>query len=288
MAKERNVVWFQAAGCSGCAVSVLNAESPAVKNLLVDEVVPGAHVSLKFMPTIMAGSGQIVLNVLKNCQTGEVKNFILVVEGSVLTSENGAFGLLGDDEKGKPIPMTKTLLELVKKADAIIALGTCASFGGIPKGSGNVTGAVPVSEFLKQNSVKKPLINVPGCPPHPDWFVNTVAKVILFGLPKPEELDELGRPKDFYGKLIHDNCPRRAHFDVGRFARNPNEPGCLYELGCKGPVTYADCPLRKWNNGTNWCVDNNSPCNGCTEPGYPDFMSPLYKKKIADEIKVKL
>ena len=288
MATEKNVLWFQAAGCSGCAVSVLNSESPNIRNLLIDEVVPGSHISLKFMPTVMAGSGQVVLNVLKDHTEGEPKNFILVIEGSVPTFSSGAFGLLGEDENKEHIPMMKTVLELAKKADAIIALGTCASFGGIPAAEGNITGAMGISEFLMTNSVKKPIINVPGCPPHPDWFVNTVAKVILFGLPKPEEIDEQGRLKDFYGKLIHDNCPRRAHFDVGRFAKSPNEPGCLYELGCKGPVTYADCPLRKWYNGTYWCVDNGSPCNGCTESGYPDFMSPLYKKTLADNIKLKL
>jgi len=274
MSSEKSVIWFQGAGCTGCAVSVLNTESPTVRNLLIDEVVPGAHISLKFMPTVMAGSGEIVMKVLKDATEGTPESFILVVEGSILAD--------------KYMPFAEELLGLVKKADAIVALGTCSAFGGIPAGFGNVTRAISIAEFLTRNSLKKPVINVPGCPPHPDWFVNTVAKVILFGLPKPEEIDELGRPKNFYGKLIHDNCPRRAHFDVGRFAKSANEPGCLYELGCKGPVTYADCPTRKWNNGTNWCVENNSPCNGCTEAGFPDFMSPLYKKTLADNAKLTL
>jgi hydrogenase small subunit len=108
--------------------------------------------------------------------------------------------------------------------------------------------------------------------------VGTVAAILLDGLPRPEELDEFRRPKAFYGKLIHENCPRRAYFDEGKFAQKFSDEGCLYELGCKGPVTYADCPLRLWNNGTNWCIGNGAPCMGCVEPGFPDVVSPLYEK----------
>ena len=122
------------------------------------------------------------------------------------------------------------------------------------------------------------MINIPGCAPHPDWFVGTVAKVLLLGLPQANELDEHNRPKEFYGNLIHENCPRRAYFDEGKFARNFGEPGCLNELGCKGPVTSADCPTRLWNHGVNWCIGSGSPCIGCVEPGFPDLMAPFYKK----------
>jgi len=102
--------------------------------------------------------------------------------------------------------------------------------------------------------------------------------VLLFGLPKPRELDELKRPKVFYGNLIHENCPRRAYFDEGKFAKRFGEPGCLNELGCKGPVTHADCPIRLWNHGTSWCIGAGSPCIGCCEPGFPDLVAPFYKK----------
>jgi hydrogenase small subunit len=98
------------------------------------------------------------------------------------------------------------------------------------------------------------------------------------------------RPKAFYGKLIHDNCPRRAYFDAGQFARHPGEPGCLYELGCKGPVTYADCPLRLWNGGVNWCIGAGAPCIGCVEPNFPDKLQPMFKKQdesALEQFKVK-
>jgi hydrogenase small subunit len=108
--------------------------------------------------------------------------------------------------------------------------------------------------------------------------MGTVAGILLSGLPRTEDLDEYGRPKAFYGQTIHENCPRRAYYDERKFAKKLSDPGCLYELGCKGPVTYADCPLRLWNNGVNWCIGNGSPCLGCTEPGFPDITSPFYEK----------
>ena len=113
---------------------------------------------------------------------------------------------------------------------------------------------------------------------HPDWIVGTIASVLLKGLPSADDLDAVLRPKAFYGQLIHDNCPRRGYFDAGRFARHSGEPGCLYELGCKGPVTYADCPTRLWNGGVNWCVGSGAPCIGCVEPGFPDKLQPMLTK----------
>jgi hydrogenase small subunit len=170
------------------------------------------------------------------------------------------------------------LLEAAGNAMGVITLGTCAAYGGIPAASPNPTGAAGVMELLRANGVSTPVVNVPGCPPHPDWFVNTIAMIILNGWPQAGELDDFFRPKAFFGQLIHENCPRRACFDEGKFATKLSDPECLYELGCKGPITYADCPLRSWNNRTNWCVANNAPCTGCVEPGFPDMASPFYEK----------
>ncbi|MFN2302818.1 MAG: oxidoreductase, partial [Anaerolineales bacterium] len=132
-------------------------------------------------------------------------------------------------------------------------------------------------EVLQTNGINTPLVNIPGCPPHPDWFVGTIATILLSGLPKPEDLDELGRPKAFYGQTIHENCPRRAYYDENKFAKKFGDPGCNYELGCRGPITHADCPVRLWNNKVNWCVGCGATCIGCTEPGFFD-ISPLYEK----------
>ena len=275
--QEIPLVWIQAGTCTGCSVSVLNSVSPTIKNVLIDEVVPGKHINLKFHATVMAGEGDAVIEVLENAPKMNKNGYVLVVEGAIPTKDGGAYGSLGE-RNDKPVPMAERVEALAKDALAIIALGTCATFGGIAAGKPNPGGYEGTDKFVKSRKINKPLINIPGCPPHPDWFIGTVASVLLLGLPKPEELDELKRPKVFYGNLIHENCPRRAYFDEGKFAKKFGEPGCLNELGCKGPVTHADCPLRKWNHGTNWCIDAGSPCIGCCEPGFPDLVAPVYQK----------
>jgi hydrogenase small subunit len=183
------------------------------------------------------------------------------------------------EEGGREIPIAETAAALAKNAAAVIAMGTCASFGGIPAGAPNPTQCVSIGELLAKKGIKTPVVNIPGCPPHPDWLIGTVVAVALYGLEKvAATLDELGRPKMFFGKCIHETCPRRADFDAARFARKFGDRGCLYELGCKGPVSFADCPTRMFNSGTNWCVGAGSPCHGCTEPDFPDRLSPLYQK----------
>jgi len=274
---ECPAVWIAGSSCSGCSVSLLNAVSPTVQNLLIDPVIPGKHVSLKFHTTIMAGQGEPVLKVVRDTSSSKQGEFILIVDGSIPTAEDGLFCLIGETG-GKHITVKDMVADLAGKALCILAVGTCSSFGGIPSGSPNPTGAKSVSEFLTEQGISTPLINIPGCPPHPDWMVGTIAGILLNGLPGEEELDEVKRPKAFFGKLIHDNCPRRGFFDAGQFARHPSEPGCLYEIGCKGPVTYADCPVRHWNNGVNWCIGAGAQCIGCVEPDFQDRLSPMFEK----------
>ena len=275
--QEIPVIWIQTSCCTGCSVSVLNSVSPNIKNVLVDEVVPGKHVNLKFQATVMAGAGDIVIEALEQAQETEKGKYILVVEGAIPTARDGIFGGIGEKDE-KMVTMTERVSSLAKDALAIISLGTCAAFGGIPAGEPNPTACKGVKEFLDMKGITTPVINVPGCPPHPDWFIGTVAHVLIFGLPNPEDLDDNLRPKMFYGKLIHENCPRRAYFDEGKFAQDFGDEGCLHELGCKGPVTYADCPTRQWNAGVNWCIGCGSPCIGCCEPGFPDVVAPMYEK----------
>jgi hydrogenase small subunit len=276
--EEYPVVWLQGATCTGCSVSVLNSVSPTIKNVLVDEVIPGKHVNLIFQATVMAGAGELVIEALEETWKAKKGGYILVMEGAIPTKGDGAYGSIGEDKSGKPIPIASRVESLGRDALAVIALGTCASWGGIPAAKPNPSECVSVSQLFKSRKIATPLINIPGCPPHPDWFVGTVASVLLQGLPKDGELDELNRPKAFYGQLIHENCPRRAYYDEQKFAKKLSDPGCLYELGCKGPVTHADCALRMWNNGVNWCVACGGLCIGCAAPGFPDLVSPIYEK----------
>jgi len=269
--REVPVVWIQASTCSGCSVSVLNSAAPKITDLLLSEVIPGRHLNLRFQATVMAGAGEPVIEVLDAAADGEPGSYVLVVEGSIPTKDGGRYGTLGEE------PMVDRVVALAKNAMAVIALGTCASFGGIFAAAPNPGGCVSVGALLKDRSIETPLINIPGCPPHPDWFIGTVATVLVGGL-DAVRVDELGRPLRFFGQLIHENCPRRAYFDEGKFAAHLSDEGCLYELGCKGTVTHADCPLRRWNNGTNWVIGSGAPCNGCVEPEFPDLISPFYER----------
>ncbi|UCH34304.1 MAG: hydrogenase small subunit [Armatimonadota bacterium] len=279
--KEYPAIWLQCAGCSGCSVALLNAESPTAKNFVVDQLVPGAHVSLRFHPTIMAASGEMALTMTEAPAVPE-SGYLLVVEGAVPTAHE-RYGGVGE-KAGRHLDMLSKVRELAQNAMAVISVGTCSSFGGIPAGHPNPTACKPVTEVLEEVGISTPVINIPGCPPHPDWFVGAVASLLLFGMPQPADLDVLRRPKRFFGKLIHENCPRRADFEAGKFARAIGEPGCLYELGCRGPITSADCPERMFNSAINWCIKAGSPCMGCVEPEFPDVVSPLYRKTPEQEL----
>lgn len=281
--EEYPLLWLQGSGCSGCSVSLLNSVSPSARNILVDEIIPGKHVSVRFHPTVMAGAGDSAVDELERTRKELKGQYVLVVEGSVPVAAGGVYAMIGERD-GKEISVHSWVRSLGQDALAVIAVGTCAAFGGIPAGAPNPTGSVSVQEVFSSEGIQTPLINVPGCPPHPDWFVGTVASVLLRGLPKESDLDEYLRPKAFYGQLIHENCPRRAYFDEGKFAKKLSDPYCLYELGCKGPVTHADCPIRLWNNGVNWCVGSGAPCIGCVEPTFPDVVAPVYEKITDDAL----
>jgi len=266
--KETPVIWLAAGACSGCSVSLLNSLSPRIQDVLLDEVLPGHHVEMAFHPTVMAASGDLAMQAMFDT---EEKPFLLVVEGSVMTADNGVYCEVGEKD-GHGITGLEHVLRLGKKAKAVLAVGSCAAFGGVPGAENNETGSKGVIEVLRANNIDTPAINLPGCAVHPDWFVGTLAAVLLGG-PESVKVDQHNRPEMFYGKLIHDNCPLRGHFDAGRFAQTFGEPYCLYKLGCKGPVAHANCPEKKFNSGTNWCIENRHPCNGCVEPEYPYSQS---------------
>jgi len=283
MVKEIPLVWLPGAACTGCSISLLNSASPTIKNILVDQIIPGVHINLRFHPTIMAGAGEQVIKALEDTMTLKKGNYVLAVDGAIPTGPTANYCVMGE-RNGKAVNIEARFTELAENALAILAVGTCAAFGGIPAAPPNPSNSQPVRKVLEAKGIKKPLINIPGCPPHPDWFVGTVASILLKGLPQPEELDDNLRPLVFYGKLIHENCPRRAYFDEGKFAKKFGDEGCLYELGCKGPITYADCPTRHWNSGTNWVIGAGSPCLGCTQPEFTGYA--FYEKLVDVELPV--
>lgn len=261
------VLWLQGQGCTGCSVSLLNSVEPSIADVLLKVI------SLQFIPTVMASEGEIAMENLYEVAEAYKGKFSLAIEGAIPMGADGKYCIVGELDH-KEITMVDIVKDLGPKAGSVLAVGTCAAYGGIPAAQGSETGATGVMEFFKTYGIKTPVVNIPGCPPHPDWIVGSIAHLLTKGLP---ELDDDGRPTVFFGENIHDNCPRLEQYDEGELSEKLSDAkGCRMDLGCKGPDTYADCYRRKWNSGMNWCVDN-SVCIGCVEPGFPDSSSPFYE-----------
>ncbi|MEH0022972.1 MAG: NiFeSe hydrogenase small subunit [Desulfobacter sp.] len=261
------VVWIQGQGCTGCSVSILNSVDPSIADVLLKVI------SLQYHPTVMASEGGTAMENLFAIAKEYQGRFSIVVEGSIPTAENGKYCIVGEYHH-KEYSMVDLVKEIGPMAGSVLAVGTCSAYGGIPAAEGNVTGATSVMDFFEAEGIKTPVVNIPGCPPHPDWIVLSIVHLLEKGIP---ELDDDGRPTLFFGENIHDNCPRLELYDEGEISETLSDPkGCRIDVGCKGPDTYADCFKRKWNGGLNWCVDN-SVCIGCVEPGFPDGSSPFYE-----------
>ncbi|MBD1577162.1 hydrogenase small subunit [Vibrio sp. S11_S32] len=262
------LIWLHLAECTGCSESLIRADTPSIDSLIFD------HVSLEYHETLMAASGFQAEENLQHALETYKGNYLLAVEGGVPTAANGSFLTLGPHgETG-----LSRVQQVAKDAAAIIAVGTCASFGGIQAAAPNPTGAKGVHEVVKQ-----PVINLGGCPPNERNIVGTLMYYIMFGKLPP--LDMFNRPKWAYGARVHDNCERRGHFDSGEFveefgSQEAKDGYCLYKMGCKGPYTYNNCPTERFNGHTSWPVLAGHGCIGCSEPDFWDAMSD-YEKPLS-------
>jgi len=255
-AKRPSVIWLSFQECTGCTESLTRAHTGTVESLIFDSI------SLDYHHTLQAASGDAAEAAREAAMEENYGNYLLVVDGSIPLDNPGYSTIAG-------ISNLDMLTETAKGAAAIISVGSCASFGGIPHAKPNPTGAVSVSDIIKD----KPIINVPGCPPIPVVITGVLTHFLTFGaIP---ELDDLGRPKTFYGQSIHDRCYRRPFYDKGLFAESFDDEGakkgwCLFKLGCKGPTTYNACATTKWNGGTSFPIEAGHPCLGCSEPNFWD------------------
>lgn len=252
-ARRPSVIWLHMQECTGCTETLLRPATPDLATILFDLI------SLDYHETVMAPSGHDAEAALHDAMKANDGKFVLVVEGSVPTAQDGIY-LTVAGQKG-----IDRIQAVASRAAAVIAIGSCASWGGVQSSGINPTGAVGVDEIIKN----KPIVNIPGCPPNPYVTLAVVLQYARTGtLP---ELDDLKRPKFAYDRVIHDHCPRRPHFDAGRFAAQFGDAGhrqgwCLYKLGCKGPVTHAPCSTRHFNDVVDaWPIGIGAPCFGCTE-----------------------
>jgi hydrogenase small subunit len=259
---RQSVIWLSFQGCSGCTASLTRAHTPTLEGLIFE------HISLDIHHTLQAASGEAAEQARKQAMKDNQGNYLLVVDGSVPVGNPGYSTIAGMSNKDM-------LMEVAKDAKAIIAVGTCAAYGGIPHAYPNPTGAVSVEELITNKSI----VNIPGCPPIPVAIAGVIAHTVTFGtLP---ELDSLKRPVTFFGQNIHDRCYRRPFYDKGLFAESFDDEGakkgwCLYKLGCKGPVTYNTCATQKWNAGVSFPIESGHGCLGCSEPNFWDAGS-FYK-----------
>lgn len=250
------VIWLHGSECTGCSMSLLRAEHPTLEKLMLELV------SLDFHETLSAGAGHQAEEALEHAVESNYGKFILIIEGAIPLKDGGIYCRIGG----------KNFVDIVRdigsKAGAVIAVGSCATWGGVAAMGPNPSGCVGVDEVLQEKTV----VAIPGCPPNPYNLLSTIIHYLTFNeLPA---LDSENRPKFAYGRLIHEHCERRPHFDNGRFARAFGDEGhrlghCLYYLGCKGPVTYANCSTSQFGDAGSgcWPVAIGHPCFGCTQKG---------------------
>jgi hydrogenase small subunit len=258
------VIWLEFQDCTGCTETLLRTSHPGVDDLILNII------SLEYHETLMAGAGAQAQETLAQAMHDYAGKYVCVVEGSIPTGDKGVY------MKSAGRTGMEVLADVAGKAAAIVAIGSCASWGGIPSADPNPTGAVGVADLLPQ----KTIVNIPGCPPNPYTLLGVVLQFADSGtLP---ELDGDRRPKFAFDRHIHDQCPRRAHFDAGQFVRQYGDHGhregwCLYKMGCKGPDTYAGCSTRHFNEIPDvWPIGIGAPCVGCTEKSIA-FRVPMYQ-----------
>ena len=255
-ARRPSVIWLPFQECTGCTESITRAHGATLESLIFEAI------SLDYQHTLQAAAGDAAERAREQAMKDNWGRYLLIVDGSIPTGNPGYSTIAGHDN-------LSMLREAADGAAAIVALGSCAAFGGIPGAQPNPTGAVSVADVIKD----KPIVNVSGCPPIPVVITAVLTQYVTFGtLP---ELDALGRPKAFYGQTIHDRCYRRPFYERGQFADSFDDEGarlgwCLYKLGCRGPTTYNACATVKWNNGTSFPIEAGHGCIGCAEPGFWD------------------
>jgi len=255
-------VWLQLQECTGCLESTLRSADPGIASLVLETL------SLDYVELLMAAAGTAADEALR---TAAAEPHILVINGSIPLAYSGGACTIGGRSA------QQVLQDAAQNAVAVLAVGDCAWYGCVQSGRPNPTSAVGVQAIIRD----KPVINVTGCPPIGDIITAVLVYYLTYGTTPP--LDDQGRPLFAYGQRIHDNCPRRAHFDAGQYVEifddeNARQGYCLYKMGCKGPDTFSPCPIIQWNSHTAFPISAGHPCLGCTELHWEDRFSPFYQR----------
>lgn len=246
------VIWMEGGSCSGCTEALAQTNTPDIPQLVLESI------SLNYSETLSAAAGHSMEKARRD--TIEAGGYVLIYEGAVPTAFDGNVLMVGG-EKG-----IDSLMETAEHADAVIALGSCACDGGWMAARPNDAHAMGVQKFLSEQGISTPVVNIPCCPANPEWLVAVIVEYTLMGrLPK---LNSKNQPAALFNQTVHDNCPRRGHFENGEFvyqfgSAEEAKGYCLYPLGCRGPQTFTVCPVTRWNQSVSWCVESGAPCIGC-------------------------
>ena len=290
--KKIHVFWVAGMSCDGCTVAVAGATNPGIEGLLLG-IVPTMPQVILHHTVLSVESGEEFIKPLEDAWHGLLEDpYVLVAEGSIaderIAARTGGYfsamgsSPIGDTGETAPVPTATWISRLAPGAAATIAIGTCATWGGVPSAEGNPTGAMSLMDFLGRDyrsAFGLPVVNIPGCAPQGDNFTETVFAILLFlqGLGPLPSFDELGRPAWLFNETVHRGCTRAGYYEEGVFAHNYGDKECLVEIGCWGPVVNCNIVKRGAINHIGGCMEAGGVCIACTMPGFPDKFSPFYK-----------
>lgn len=265
-----SLLWLQAAGCGGCTMSLLCAEDPGVLEMLED-----AGIRILWHPALSVETGDEVRAILEDVAVGRVELDILCVEGAVARGPagTGRFQMLS----GTGQSLMHWVERLAARARHVVAVGSCAAYGGVTAAGGNPSDAVGLQHdgahaggLLARgwrSRSGRPVVNIAGCPTHPGWVAETLMLLASGEFPA---LDGYGRPRFYADHLVHHGCPKNEFYEYKASARELSEIGCMMEnLGCIGTQAVGDCNIRLWN-GEGSCTRGGYPCINCTAPRFED------------------
>ena len=287
-----HVFWLAGMSCDGCSIAVLGATAPKLEDLLTGSL-PGLPVLLLHHTAVQLEAGDAFVAPMRRAVEGTLDApYVVVYEGSIADERiaartGGYWSAVGEEYdpalgEEKSVPSAEWLRRLAPGAAAVIAIGTCATWGGIPAAIGNVTNSMSIMDYLGKDyrsALGLPVVNIPGCSPVGDNFTETVAAVLVFlqGLGPVPEFDELGRPAWLFSETVHRHCTRAGYYEEGTFAHQAGDRECLVEIGCWGPVVQCNITSRGAINHIGGCMNVGGACIGCTMPGFPDKFTPFYK-----------
>lgn len=294
---EVHVLWIsEGMSCDGDTVSVTAAMQPAIEDVVMGLIpgLPKVHLHNK---VLAYETGEAFLEAFRKADRGELGPFILVIEGSIPNEKingDGFWSAFGNDlATGQPRTLNSWLDSLAPKAWAVLAIGTCATYGGIHAMAGNPTGCMGLADYLGwdfRSAGGLPIVNVPGCPVQPDNFMETLTWLLFQAAGKNPTipLDEMLRPTWLFGKTVHEGCDRAGYYEQADFAQEYNTPKCQVKIGCWGPVVNCNVTKRGWMNGIGGCPNVGGVCIGCTMPGFPDKFMPFMDEPPGASLSSKL